>query len=72
MDQDRLIGIQPMESTDKLELNSVIEPYIGENEDPDESIDQSQQRETEQEDDSDDDNFEVCFVVQNVEFFTFK
>ena len=51
-----------MESTEKLEINSVIEPYIGENEDPDQSQEQSMRRESDQED-SDDDNFEVCFVV---------
>lgn len=47
---------------------------MGENEDPDRSEGSgSEGRDEDQEDaDSDDNNYEVCFVVQDVEFFTFK
>ena len=52
---------------------------MGENADPDkeESDEQEQDEESEEEEgqaeeDSDDTNYEVCFVVENVEFFTFK
>ena len=47
---------------------------LGENEDPDHSEGSgSEGRGEEQEDaDSDDNDYEVCFVVQDVEFFTFK
>lgn len=47
---------------------------MGENEDPDDDGEEDGSYEGSEgsDADSDDNNYEVCFVVQDVEFFTFK
>lgn len=56
--------------------NGVDGGGMGENEDPDDGaearVDGAYEGSQGSDGDSDDSNYEVCFVVQDVEFFTFK